>query len=107
VFKEVKKSEFKMFVEFGPAYFDYMCKAFFHDYPCALAKILGAYVVSIRHYDDSQSNYKKYILVLENLNLGIKPSDEKNIVRYDLKGSELNRLVKESLEMSDGPSTVL
>jgi 1-phosphatidylinositol-3-phosphate 5-kinase len=47
IFKEVKGSEFKMFLEFGPTYFDYMCKAFFHNYPCALAKILGAYVIKI------------------------------------------------------------
>lgn len=83
-----------MFIEFGPAYFDYMCKAFFHDYPCALAKILGAYVVTVKHQDET--SIKKYILVLENLNLGIKPDDEKHIVRYDLKGSELNRFIRET-----------
>lgn len=37
---------------------------------------------------------KRYILVLENLNLGISPTEEKNVVRYDLKGSELNRFIK-------------
>lgn len=31
-------------------------------------------------------------LVSENLNLGIKKEDEQNIIRYDLKGSENNRL---------------
>lgn len=35
-------------MEFGPMYFDYMVKAFFHNYPCALAKILGAYAIKIR-----------------------------------------------------------
>ena len=36
---------------------------------------------------------KKYIFVIENLNYGIKESDEKHLVRYDLKGSTLNRWV--------------
>lgn len=76
VFKVVKKSEFKMFVEFAPAYFDYMCKAFFHNYPCALAKILGAYVIQIKNSDENQPSFKKYILILENLNLGIRTEDE-------------------------------
>jgi len=48
-----------------------------------------------------------YILVLENLNLGIKPHEETHIVRYDLKGSELNRFVKEIHNASQGPSIVL
>ena len=47
ILKEVKKSEFKMFVEFGPQYFDYMVRVLFHGVRSALAKILGAYVVKI------------------------------------------------------------
>ena len=47
ILKEVKKSEFKMFVEFGPLYFDYMVRVLFHGVRSALAKILGAYVVKI------------------------------------------------------------
>jgi 1-phosphatidylinositol-3-phosphate 5-kinase len=76
IIKEVKKSEFKMFMEFGPTYFDYMVKAFFHSYPCALAKILGAYVVKVNSSNNQAIKYKKYILVSENLNLGIKASEE-------------------------------
>lgn len=67
----MKKSEFKMFAEFGPTYFDYMVKAFFHNYPCALAKILGAYSIKIRSKAQPSLQTEKYILVLENLNLGI------------------------------------
>jgi len=70
-----------------------MVKAFFHKYPCALAKILGAYAIKVKSAAKPNLKEKRFILVLENLNLGIKPSDEENIVRYDLKGSELNRLV--------------
>jgi hypothetical protein len=34
-----------MFIEFGPSYFDYMAKVLYHNYPCCLAKILGAFVI--------------------------------------------------------------
>jgi hypothetical protein len=68
-----------------------MAKVIFEGFPCALAKILGAFVVSVGTPSLAPKN--KYILLLENLNLGIKPVDEKDIVRYDLKGSELNRFV--------------
>ena len=37
---------------------------------------------------------KKYLYITENLNFGIKPEDEGHIVRFDLKGSNLNRFVK-------------
>ena len=74
-----------MFIEFGPSYFDYMAKVLYHNYPCCLAKILGAFVI--------KQKTKLYILVLENLNLGIKPEEEPHIVRYDLKGSKKNRFI--------------
>ena len=96
-----------MFVEFGPAYFDYMCKAFFHNYPCALAKILGAFVITKKSHDENQAKTKKFVLILENLNLGIKQEDEQNIVRYDLKGSELNRFVKDASSLSHIKPTVM
>ena len=89
--KEIKKSaEMKMFLEFAPQYFDYMCKSFFHNYPCARAKILGAYkVVVFNHTKNKQE--KRYFFLMENLNLGISNADE--IVRYDLKGSTKRRFV--------------
>jgi hypothetical protein len=48
--KEVKRQELKMFLEFAPQYFDYLCKSFFHDYPCTLAKIVGVYKIKITKY---------------------------------------------------------
>lgn len=50
VMKEVKRPELKMFLEFAPQYFDYLCKSFFHDYPCTLAKIVGVYKIKISQY---------------------------------------------------------
>lgn len=82
-----------MFVEFGPTYFDYMVKAFFHDYPCTLAKILGVYSIKVKSTIPGLRS-KKYIFVSENLNLGITNEEEADIVRYDLKGSEKNRFVQ-------------
>lgn len=79
-----------MFVDFGPRYFEYMKKVIFNGYPSALAKILAAYSIKTK----SQTTTKKvYVLVLENINLGIDPADEQNIMRYDLKGSERNRFI--------------
>jgi 1-phosphatidylinositol-3-phosphate 5-kinase len=98
VFKEIKKNEFNWFVDFAPQYFDYLCKSFFHNYPCALCKILGAFKIKILKYSNNKEQpkiTKKYIYITENLNFGIKQDDEHQIVRYDLKGSTLNRFVKD------------
>ena len=56
VMKQVKKNELKMFLEFAPSYFDYLCKSFFHDYPCTLAKIVGVYRVKITKYIERVEN---------------------------------------------------
>jgi len=60
-----------------------------------LCKILGAFKIKI---SNSSTKIKKYLYITENLNFGIKPSDEKNILRYDLKGSTVNRFVKKQLK---------
>jgi 1-phosphatidylinositol-3-phosphate 5-kinase len=103
VFKEIKKGEFKMFLEFAPQYFDYLCKSFFHNYPTALCKILGAYKIKITHHRAGQKTItKKYVYITENLNYGIKPENEIHILRYDLKGSTVNRFVKkQNKDMSE------
>ena len=92
VFKEIKNGEMRMFTEFAPRYFDYLCKSFFHNFPCALAKILGAYKISIRTNNNKNKISEKYYVVSENLNYGI--TNEKSIIRYDLKGSTRNRFIK-------------
>jgi len=92
IFKEIKNGDIRMFTEFAPRYFDYLCKSFFHNFPCALAKILGAFKISIRANSSKSRVSEKYYVITENLNYGI--NNEKNIVRYDLKGSTRNRFVK-------------
>ena len=107
VFKSVKKEEFEMFQTFAPTYFDYMAKAFFHDFPCCLAKIVGAYEVIISCDSNADFNSRTYILVSENLNLGLKKEDEPNIIRFDLKGSENNRLVTPPMGPDGRPERVV
>lgn len=36
-----------MFKMFGPTYFEYMSKVLFNNVQCALAKILGAFIVKV------------------------------------------------------------
>jgi len=102
VMKEVKKTEFKMFIEFAPQYFDYLCKSFFHNYPCTLAKILGAFKIKVHEHSNPQKVTKHHVFISENLNFGISEEDEEHVIRYDLKGSSLNRFVTERK-----PNTVL
>jgi len=33
VFKEIKAGDIRMFTDFAPRYFDYLCKSFFHNFP--------------------------------------------------------------------------
>jgi hypothetical protein len=100
VFKEIKPGDIRMFTEFAPRYFDYLCKSFFHNFPCALAKILGAYKISIRNNSNKNRVTEKYYVIIENLNYGI--TDEKKIIRFDLKGSTRNRFIK--IDESNTPS---
>ena len=84
-----------------------MAKAFFHDFPCCLAKIVGAYEVIISCDSNADFNSRTYILVSENLNLGLKKEDEPNIIRFDLKGSENNRLVTPPMGPDGRPERVV
>lgn len=55
-----------MFLEFAPAYFEYMSKALYHRLPTALVKILGVYQLGF----DSKVTGKKamyQVVVMENL----------------------------------------
>ena len=46
-------------------------------------------------------------MVSENLNLGLKKEDEPNIIRFDLKGSENNRLVTPPMGPDGRPERVV
>lgn len=50
---------------------------------------------------------KKYLYITENLNFGIKPEDELNIIRYDLKGSSINRFIHKKKESKETGRAVM
>jgi hypothetical protein len=51
VIKVINRVEMQMFLDFAPAYFEYMVKACFHNLPTVLCKILGVYTVGYHNRD--------------------------------------------------------
>jgi len=90
----VKLSEIKMFKETSHNYFEYMCKSFLHYSPTALAKILGAFKVKLRYVQQNKT-YRYCVFMMENISIGI---NEKNVVKYDLKGSRRKRFIEKKKE---------
>ncbi|XP_054736493.1 putative 1-phosphatidylinositol 3-phosphate 5-kinase isoform X1 [Anastrepha obliqua] len=88
VLKEMTKSDINIFENFAPNYFEYISKCQQQNQPTLLAKIFGVFKVIIKKKD---SSVEKSLLVMENLFFGC---DIKN--KFDLKGSERNRLVDPS-----------
>ena len=94
LFKLVNKNEFNMFIEAACQYFHHMTRYLFHKMPSILIKMLGAYKIKIKKNDKNQIKVTSYFLFLmENLDYGIS-SDGKNIKKYDLKGSLVNRYIQ-------------
>lgn len=87
VIKLISRTELQMFLEFAPAYFEYMSKAVFHTLPTALVKILGVYQIGYHNRVTGKKNMEQ-VVVLENLFY------KRNITKiFDLKGSSRNRYV--------------
>ncbi|OQR76585.1 1-phosphatidylinositol 3-phosphate 5-kinase-like [Tropilaelaps mercedesae] len=88
ILKEMSRSEMDCVrQEFGLKYFDYMSRASKRRSPTVLGKIVGVYRIGCHN---SATNYqcRMDLLIMENLFY------ERNIVqKFDLKGSERNRLV--------------
>ena len=87
IIKCISKLEFKMFLESGSNYFDSMNKYFFHEMCSALAKVIGVFKIV---YDGKK---KMHCIIMENLFFDIQNKDSELTV-YDLKGSKINRYVK-------------
>ncbi|XP_055381749.1 putative 1-phosphatidylinositol 3-phosphate 5-kinase [Condylostylus longicornis] len=85
VLKEMSQREVAIFENLASNYFDYISKCLKENNPTLLAKILGVYRVTVKKKDFLQ---EKCLLVMENL---FYDCDIKN--KFDLKGSERNRLV--------------
>jgi hypothetical protein len=82
-----------MFIETGFQYFHHNAKFLFHKMPSALAKILGAYKIKIKHTKTNKIE-NNFIILMENLFYGKETLDKiNNIKAYDLKGSKSNRYI--------------
>ena len=91
VIKILSKFEFKMFIDNAENYFLHNYTYLFHKMPSAITKILGAYKIKINNEQSS------YCVIMENLFYNLNP--EKLILKtYDLKGSMINRYIKEKKE---------
>jgi hypothetical protein len=69
IFKEVGSGEMKMFRQSAQPYFEYLAKSFIEGYPTALAKILGAFKVTVTHHKGKVDVF--YLFMMENIFYGI------------------------------------
>ena len=93
VFKEIKKKEFTMLLEFLETYLKYIWESCTAHQSSLLMKIYGVYEI----LDEKRS---RYFIAMENLFFGMGTT----IKVYDLKGSELNRYVQKK---EDAKATLL
>lgn len=82
----MSKQDVGEFEKFAPHYFEYVNDCLQKNFPTLLAKIFGIYKVVIKKKDTVL--LERPVLVIENLFC-----DRKIVNKYDLKGSERNRLV--------------
>lgn len=66
VVKHITRTELQMFLDFAPAYFEYMGKAFYHGLPTTLCKILGVYQIGF-HNRITGKKVMEQVVVMENL----------------------------------------
>uniref|UniRef100_A0A182QYI4 1-phosphatidylinositol-3-phosphate 5-kinase n=1 Tax=Anopheles farauti TaxID=69004 RepID=A0A182QYI4_9DIPT len=86
VLKEMSRTDLTIFENFAPNYFEYMQRCIKQKHITLLAKIFGVFKITIKRKDNT--TVESSVLVMENLFCG-KEINEK----YDLKGSDRNRLV--------------
>lgn len=96
ILKEMSKHDIVEFEKFATNYFEYVNECIQNKRLTLLAKIFGVFKIVIKKKD---SVIEKSVLVMENLFCDKKIKD-----KYDLKGSERNRLVQTN---SDSEETVL
>ncbi|XP_050073335.1 putative 1-phosphatidylinositol 3-phosphate 5-kinase [Anopheles maculipalpis] len=86
VLKEMSRTDLTIFENFAPNYFEYLQRCMRLKHITLLAKIFGVFKITIKRKDNT--TVENAVLVMENLFCG-KDINEK----YDLKGSDRNRLV--------------
>lgn len=90
VLKQMSKMEIQSFVDLAPNYMSYTHRAQRENRPTAFCKIVGAFRIVFKNAQTNAAS-KQDLLVMENLFY------KKNVTRkFDLKGSERNRLVSAS-----------
>lgn len=96
ILKEMSKHDIGEFEKFAANYFEYIDDCLQRGHLTLLAKIFGVFKIVIKKKD---AVIEKSVLVIENLF-----NDKKIKNKYDLKGSERNRMVQSN---SDDEETVL
>ena len=88
VVKQITRTELQMFLEYAPAYFEYLSKSFFHKYETVLVKVLGVYQIGSHNRVSGRRNMEQ-VVVMENLfhNCSITRA-------FDLKGSTRSRYAR-------------
>ena len=89
VVKCLSELEFNMFINSCFHYFVHNNKYFFFKMPSSLVKVVGAYRIKI----SSTTNNVIYCVMMQHLNYLLKAKNT-SIITYDLKGSEINRYIK-------------
>eukprot|EP00629_Pelagomonadales_sp_RCC1024_P016914 CAMPEP_0119289286 /NCGR_PEP_ID=MMETSP1329-20130426/38774_1 /TAXON_ID=114041 /ORGANISM="Genus nov. species nov., Strain RCC1024" /LENGTH=1488 /DNA_ID=CAMNT_0007290085 /DNA_START=1173 /DNA_END=5636 /DNA_ORIENTATION=- len=88
VVKQITRTELQMFLEYAPAYFEYLSKSFFHKYSTLLVKVLGVYQIG-SHNRVNGKRIMEQVVVMENL------FHECSITcAFDLKGSTRSRYAR-------------
>uniref|UniRef100_A0AAG5DAA2 1-phosphatidylinositol-3-phosphate 5-kinase n=1 Tax=Anopheles atroparvus TaxID=41427 RepID=A0AAG5DAA2_ANOAO len=86
VLKEMSRTDLTIFENFAPNYFEYLQRCIKQKHITLLAKIFGVFKITIKRKDNT--SVESSVLVMENLFCGKEISE-----KYDLKGSDRNRLV--------------
>ncbi|XP_023318163.1 1-phosphatidylinositol 3-phosphate 5-kinase isoform X2 [Trichogramma pretiosum] len=87
ILKEMTRMDLQIFLDFAPNYFAYMEKCQQTKQPTLLGKIVGIYRVSFKN-NTTNAALRTSVLVMENLFYNRSITD-----KFDLKGSQRNRLV--------------
>ena len=58
----ISRVELQMFLEFAPAYFEYMAKAFYNNIPTVLCKILGVYTLGFHNKETGKKVHRNFFL---------------------------------------------
>ena len=95
VVKHVTRTELQMFLDYAPAYFEYLSKTFFHGHTTMLVKVLGVYQIG-SYNSISGKRIMDHVVVMENLFY-------KQVISraFDLKGSTRSRYTRVSFSNQD------